>query len=322
MPFTNAILYDHGINPVVAGVEITNIVIEMHNGADSGLWYHVATINTDNNTINWGPSTQWTGADHNTIADSPSVSVSEDCIVAEAHSYQDLLNNEIDDGSIWTTIGIADAAANSIAWGSSQQIDSHAYYPSISISRDGKTVVIVYQHDLNGGALWYHVGTVDSANKSINWGPGYYYTQGFTPSISMDELGNIIEVHNSYQNNTELWYVVGKLDAANLTVNWGTTIGFNSAEKFFPRVALSNANGTDAGWALVVFPGQSNSGDLWWDGGNLNPTTLTATWDPSYKYQNSGAEPAFAFVYNRLMLEVHQSRYSLGYWELWYELEQ
>ena len=321
MPFSNAIAYDHGYYPVVAGVEKTNVVIEMHEGTHSGLWYHVGTVDLANGAINWGPSTQWLAADGSGFwSNHPSVSVSDDCIVAEAHVHQTASQVE-GDGSIWTTIGTADPGGNAMGWGPIQPIDSHGYFPSIVISRDGNAAVIVYQNDPKGGTLFYRVGTDDKAKNSIDWGPRYPFTQGTLPSIGMDELGNILEVHNSYQQNQELWYTVGKLDRATLTVNWGGTYGFNSAE-LGARVVLSDAGQhLAAGSSLVVFPGRDNRGDLWWDAGQPNPSNFMGNWGPSYSY-NSGANPAVAYVYKGLWLEVHGSNVSDGNPKLWYSLVQ
>lgn len=228
--WSGAIHYDNGYGPAVAGVEKTNVVIEMHSGAGDtgGLWYHVATVNIGNNSINWGPGTEWMQGSSPLGVD-PAIAVSEGCVVAETHSIVSQ-GSSAENGQIWTTIGIADTASNSISWGSSTQLEDHCYYPSIAISRDSTTAVIAYQLGENGPDLYYRVGAVDAVNKSVAWGPRYLFSNGTYASIAMNDLGGMIAVFNSWQSNTGYWYMVGSLEAASGTINWGGEHSFDNAE--------------------------------------------------------------------------------------------
>ena len=324
-PFNTAIQYDTGIYPAVAGVENTNVVVEMHNDPDHEiLYYHVGTVDADNCTMNWGPS-QTNYLD----GINPSISVSDGAIVAEVHSgTANSTNGNEADGSIWTTIGIANVESNFIAWGSSQQIDSNAYYPSIAISRDSGIAVVVYQDNNKDGhetTLYYRVGTVDVVNQTINWGPRNGFTGGWQPSIAMNDRGDIVSVHNSWQENESLWYEVGALNTTNLTVSWGPTITFDSAE-LGAKVAISNYHdgggiGPSGSQLITVFPSRKNDNTFWMDlAVGPNMTDRTIAWNGLGRAYDSGGSQGIAIVYRGVMLEAHDNGYGGVLAKLWYKL--
>jgi hypothetical protein len=82
--------YDTGTTPVVAGVEKTNIIIEVHDSPEYDLYYHVATADLANNRVNWGPSHVMGISGGN-----PSVAVSETGVVAEAHEVLGVNSNTV-----------------------------------------------------------------------------------------------------------------------------------------------------------------------------------------------------------------------------------
>ena len=324
--WSNPIHYDNGYTPAVAGVEKTNVVIEMHSGAGNtgGLWYHVATVNVGNKSINWGPGTQWM-RDSSLSGVDPVVAVSEGNVVAEVHSVCGS-GSSAENGPIWTTIGIADTASNSIAWGSSTEIEDHCYNPSITISRDGKTAVVAYQLGNDGPDLYYRVGAVDAINKSVSWGPRYLFANGTYASIAMNDLGGMIAVFNSWQENTGYWYMVGSLEAASGTISWGGIHSFDNAE-LGGKVAMGNWSNVQplGSYIITVFPGPKLNNTLWLrqaQGPDLSfphPASWCAYWDPDAQYQ-TGVEPGVAIVYQGHQLEVHRSQDIDIARKLWYEL--
>ncbi len=314
-PFGPAVkLADYGYFPTVAGTEDTNVVVEMHEGY-IGLTYVVGTVNIGNSSMNWATSqgVNWDGV-------TPSISISNNSFVAEAHSGIQQSHNGNADGSIWTVLGIADVAGSTINWGPAQEVESSGYYsPSIAVSRDGKTAVLVYQQGQKGPNLYYRVGTVDNVNRKINWGPSSAYDTGMNVSVSMNDNGNIVAVHNSWQENPGVWYKVGKLDAENLTVNWGPTVCFNSG--WVPKVSVGKLGTTiPSVLVFVVFQSEASSNPwartkLWVGVGELNGMSID--WQGFYEYQD-GQYPAIAWVYYGNALEVHNG--AVSSFDAWYML--
>ena len=68
--------------------------------------------------------------------------------------------------NLWYHVGIVDTAADSIAWGDSENYDG-GRFPSVALS-DGM-VVEVHQSE-EGERLWFNVGTVDTMSKTIGLG--------------------------------------------------------------------------------------------------------------------------------------------------------
>jgi hypothetical protein len=312
--------YDTGMTPVVAGVEKSNIIIEMHDSSSRDLYYHVGTADLDNNRVNWG-SSQYMGAGL-----SPSVAVSEGGVVAEAHEEGDV-NGDEGDGNIITTIGIASVNDDQISWGSGQKLGDTLYNPAICITRDGKTAVLIYEGNKEGTytvhevTLWYRVGNVDAVNKTVFWGAAVAYDQGIYASISINNLGHIITVHSSWQSNTSLWYKVGQLSADN-TVSWGGTSSFNEGE-IGAKVSIGDDPGNGTGSNLMlVYPGRLNDGALWLSVGDLPTGSTTADWVTSVCYGRSSqdVQPACTYAYNKTMVEVHDG--STLNWKLWYGFAQ
>ena len=318
--WNNAVHYDNGFTPAVAGVEKTNVVIEVHDGISSGLWYHIATVDVDNKSVNWGPSTQWMRLFGNNIGVDPSVSVSEGAIVAEVHSVCGTGSSD-EIGPLWTTIGKADTASNTISWGPSAQIEDKCYYPSITISRDGTFAVVAYQIGEKGPDIAYRVGTVNAAKLTVDWGPRTIFANGTNVSLSMNDIGNLIAVFNSWQENTGYWCAVGQMDASSTTIHWGPTRSFSDAE-IGGKVAIGNWSSAKGSTILTVFPGPKNDGKLMVKNG-YGPVTAPewrVIWDPSGQYQG-GVEPGVAIVYQGYYLEVHRSQdINIGR-KLWYELQ-
>lgn len=299
-----AVNYDTGIQPVVAGVEKSNIIVEMHKSSAGGpYYYHVATADLDNNRVNWGPSQLTVSGGPN-----PSIAVSESGVVAEAHEDGDT-NDDQGNGNIVTMIGIASIPDNQIYWGSGQKLGNTLYKPAICITRDGKKAVLIYEGSKPGTytnkvvTLFYRVGNVDAVNKTVSWGPAVAYDTGIYPSISINNLGHIITVHSSWQSNLALWYKVGQLNADN-TVSWGETFNFNSGE-IGASVSISDDPGNGTGSDLMlVYPGHLADGALWVSFGNLSTGSTNAEWEISSCYGRSSqdVQPACTYAYNKTMV--------------------
>jgi hypothetical protein len=317
--------YDTGIMPVIAGVEKSNIIIEMHqDNLGEDFYYHVATVHVEPgltvNTVNWGPSHEWISGGLN-----PSIAVSEGGVVAEAHEEGDFdQDDEVGDGNIITTIGIASVPGNNIAFGSGQKLGNTLYKPAICITRDGTKAVLIYEGNKEGTytnnkvTLWYRVGNVDAVNKTISWGPAVAYDTGIYPSISINNLGHIITVHSSWQSNTALWYKVGQLNSDN-TVAWGPTVSFNAGE-IGASVSIGDDPGDGTGSALImVYPSRLDNGALWVCLGNLDTGSTNADWVISTQYGHSSEDvmPACSYAFNQSAVEVHDGNALFG-WKLWY----
>jgi hypothetical protein len=98
-----------------------------------------------------------------------------------------------------------------------------AYYqdqgssPSIAVNRNGQVIEV---HDSGDGKLWYWSGKiVDQGNvQKIRWLDHGLYQNGKTPSVLIDDQGNLIEVHQS-EAHTTLWGMTGKINQKGI-VTW------------------------------------------------------------------------------------------------------
>lgn len=171
--------YDTGIGPSVA-VNNKGVAVEVHESDGyARLWYHVGVVENDR-YISWGASHQ-----HDTGV-APEVALRDDGTVVEVHMSE---NRD----SLWYKVGAVDVANRTISWGESKKYDTGGS-PMVAMQDDG-TVVEVHQSGDTGVGLWYHVGTVDPAGKSVSWGESREWGTGSGPAVALSGDGTAVEVH-------------------------------------------------------------------------------------------------------------------------------
>jgi hypothetical protein len=243
-------------------------VVEVHQGHDDNkLWYRLGTVNKAARTISW------TSGSNYDRGRSPVVAFSGNTVVEIHQSHAD--------SDLWYHVGILDRAGMSINWGPSYKFD-RGRIPSVAFAGDAQTVVEVHQaHE--SAALWYHVGVVNPAARTIDWGRSHRYDQGRLPMC--DTAGNtVVEVHQGH-DDVQLWYRIGTLGAGSRTIGWSGSKKYDRGKS--PTVAV-NGN-------AVVEMHQSHSGTrLWYHVGVLDTASGQITWGPSYDF-DEGRIPSIGF---------------------------
>ncbi len=134
------------------------------------------------------------------------------------------------------------------------------------------------------------------------------YDSGAAPSVSLDAYAAnasaipVVEVHQGSAGYSQLWYRVGYIkagpvnasnpDATTLSVAWSNSHpisgSFGNAYGTVPSVVVA------AGYVVVVFEGsKGKNGNLWYDVGKLNGTTID--WLSQENY-SSGANPSIGLT--------------------------
>jgi hypothetical protein len=244
----------------IAGAVGTEKVVLMYEEA-AWIYYYVGSITgiDSNPHIIWSNKTSYSDSDLDETTVNPSVSISDNNVVACAFQTADYSGNP--SGHIYAGIGTING--NSIDWNGFTYANISGYYPSISISRDGQYAVMVYQDSQNGGNLYYTATGVNASSNAITWSAGTFFAMGWRPAIAMNDKDQVITTFNSWQNNSGLWYSTGTLNRASLSVGWGSTHGFStSANKSDTMggtsVGISNYNAGGLGPAgsdvFVIYP--------------------------------------------------------------------
>jgi hypothetical protein len=146
--------YDNGSNPSVAmasynpSLGLDPIVVEVHNGANGQMWYHLGTVT--GSTVNWGPSYYYDNGSN------PKVGYQEGYqygfgVVASLIEVHNGAN-----GQMWYHVGFL--GQSSITWGPAYQHDD-GFNPSVAITPDGLTAIEVLNAPDGNGNMWYHEGT-------------------------------------------------------------------------------------------------------------------------------------------------------------------
>ena len=309
-PFGPVINYASGYDPAIAGVESANLLIEAHMNEGRFL-YTVNTVDPNNARVNWGPQQDASKLVGRAV--SPAISVSNGGIVALAWPE----NNGGQTGNLYTAIGTV--YSQSIDFGGSQWFAYQSngtpgpgYYPSVAISRDGKTVVVAYQdsgvYTGNPVHLWYRVGSVDIQNKRVNWGTARTFADGWAPSISINDRNQLVCVHNSWQKGTGMWYEVGTLNPAAQTVSWSSAVSFNQGN-YYTSVALGDVPpGLDQTTLVCVYPSRLGNHEFWVEQGTLGaPPASSVNWATSWDRGTMGAYPKVTYAYSNTFIEVHEA---------------
>lgn len=109
------------------------------------------------------------------------------------------------------------------------------YVPQVSINDNGD-VVAVFAKTGSNNDLYYRVGKLsDDSLYIIRIGGVTKYTEGSFPSVSMNNKGDVVEIHQSGKN---LFCKVGVLDERK--INWDAAVKFDTGNQ--PNVSINNKN--------------------------------------------------------------------------------
>lgn len=71
-------------------------------------------------------------------------------------------------------------------------------------------MVVEVHNTTDSKSLYYRVGKVNGGK--IDWGESHYYDKGVYPSITINDDGLVVEVHNSQGSESTLWCRVGNVE--------------------------------------------------------------------------------------------------------------
>lgn len=159
--------------------------------------------------------------------------------------------------------------------------------------------------DMNGwpepAALAGRIMTVLSGTQETR--SSYGIDRGAHPSVAVNSLGQVVEVHASETGNNSLWYWIGLLQADG-TVAWKRHGHYGTGTR--PAVAVN-----DAGFVVEVHKLQDHD-HLWYQIGKITAQN-DISWGASHDYDN-GILPTIQFTGSNTLREIHQSEAHLANW--------
>ena len=136
--------------------------------------------------------------------------------------------------------------------------------------------------------------------NSITWGNSINDGTGQNPSVALNNMGVVVEAHESHKNHVELCYRVGMVDTDSKTICWGSCHKYDTGLQ--PHVAI------DDSLNVVENHKSENHETLWCHVGKVDADKKTITWGSSHKY-DSGNSPSIAIYSNPpCVVEVHKSQ--------------
>jgi hypothetical protein len=232
--------------------------------------------------VSLGNSTYYANGYH------PSVSMNSDGLVVEVHDNHPawLAGSEL-----FYKIGTVNPSG-----GENQEVNWSGYwirfdagrFPQVAINDSRMLVEVHESQDLTSNKLYYRTGHIlgeyprfiviwDSGDRGIE------YNSGRRPHITLDNAGNVVEVHQESKDKN-LHYRRGHLN------NSGTRIDWSAAPSNGRYVT---GNGTDPAVSLAnngfVLETDTNFSNVAYDGGNVNfGTSNVIDWDTRYILDNNG----------------------------------
>jgi hypothetical protein len=268
--------YDNGKMPAVA--INGSAIVEVHKASTyDDLWCRVAAP-----LGGFGESQQYDEGIE------PSVAVNGLNQVVETHRSQDAT-------TLWYHVGTLQPASSSIAWGPSLQYDN-GKRPAVAMNDNGD-VVEVHETQGDDWGLWYRVGKLNFAAKTISWGTSVNYDSGVHPWVAMNNLGQIVEVHQT-QGGAKLWYHVGQLNA-DQTIDFGPSYQYEDG--VLPAVALNDQQ------QLIEVHQPFDTQAMLYCTGLLSADQQKVVWSASKQY-DEGYSPRVAVNNQGVVREVHKSQ--------------
>ena len=167
---------------------------------------------------------------------------------------------------------------------------------------------------------WYgrysrDLGSVPDFNfPSVSWNNKHAHQKGSNPDVAINNHGYIVEVHQSNNNNTELWYNTGKL-LPDGTIHWlyEDNGDRNYDNGIWPSVAVNDH------MTVVEVHRSQNTNGIYYNIGKMDSISGKITWFIQSQKVDEGGYPNVAINNDNHVLEVHNAYYSD---ELWYNVGQ
>ena len=169
-------------------------------------------------------------------------------------------------------IDLSGGVDQSIVWSSPIYSYDGGMRPQVAINDSGTVVEVHETNNIFNHKLYYHTGHIVKIGESyyMDWdsgASGIQYDAGRNPHITLDNEGNVIEVHESPINAENLHYRRGRVNNEVTRVDWAPAASngrFQTGNAEDPAVSLSNdgfvleAHNTYSPKNVIVQYGQVN----------------------------------------------------------------
>ena len=223
----------------------SGLVVEVHDATNpyylphsTGTWYHIGQVNASGTKVDWGPSRHLTCC----FAMYPSVAITNQGYVIFSYSTGTSKKNS-DLNMMVGTVDVNGGVDQKIQWKTGDLPFDSGYHNTLAVNASG---VIAEAHESGSGGkgIYYRLGHLKNpANGDFNvvWDTGDYgrpYGDGINPHISINDNGEVVEVHQAAANDYKLHYIRGKLKANSIEFNKSQPRYNNNGQR--PAVALLN----------------------------------------------------------------------------------
>jgi hypothetical protein len=252
-------------------------------------------------TLNWSDPVKYDKGDQQGVA------VNSSGVVVEVHKSQGYWGS-----LVWYHIGKLNAGK--LTWGKVQLIDQSSIpaalptWPTVALTNDNYVIVVFSSNrERAKGKLYYQVGKVDptgTVDQSIDWLTTWaQYDTGFHPSISVNNSGQIAEVHEG-DSSKALWYRLGHLKdpaAGEYDIVWDSGdrgVKYDSGQS--PKVSI-NDNGD-----VLEMHQVSGESLLHYLRGTVSGSKINFA-DGAPRYLTGASQPAVALTNTGRTLAIHKN---------------
>ena len=244
-----ACFYDYGLYPRVA-INKHGTVVEVHEAQFvRDIYYRVGVVDTFSQKIEWSDSRYYDSG----LA--PAVALLDDNTVISVHQ-----TSAFGSYATYYRLGTVDVKHKNIKWGHSI---SYGRGRELALAANQDTVVEVHKSTW-GNRLRYHVGKLDG--NEIKWGEDTHYDEGWNPSIGINSVGHVVEVHTSTILR-RLYRRIAVADTRAQNLGWvGDAVQYDMGA--YPSVCLNDNDDKN-----IVEAHESNFGSsIWCRTGTLKPS--------------------------------------------------
>ena len=176
----------------------------------SNLYYRAGTID-DKGVISLGSKKN---VANNNVGDAdkgetPSIAINSQGTVVEIHEAN---GTSIE---LWTHVGtVPSNDANTIVWGNHQDTNHQGRNPCIALCnfQSRQVAVAAYISGTKDTVIYFLVGIVDSAAKTISWQKSQTQLTGRNPSIAVNDIGKVVLVYEDETDHGTIKLVNGNLN--------------------------------------------------------------------------------------------------------------
>jgi len=242
----------------------------------------------------------------------PQVAMNASGLVVEVHE-----SSFTGAGEISYKVGQINGSA--VNWGKSYVVplsfaSGHGgYYPAVALTKSG-LVILAFQY-YNGRAnpnqLYYMVGQLDvngGSDQRILWLTGaQLYDAGNRVSLSVNDNGLIVGVHETGSGGNGLYYRIGQLPnpPQSYSIKWTSgEYGIRYTGGVFPHIAINNQN-----QVVEVHQVQDNENLLHYIRGTISaPYSSVKFANDQPRYDNNAANPTDALLDSGMVIEAHTAK--------------